>query len=289
MIPFLNVKRPKKFNWVIVPVPYEKTTSYLKGTKKAPEEILKASGFVELYDPITKKEAYKEIGIETDLDWNFKNVKLKDIEERVSFWLTKKKKICLLGGEHTITLPAIRAYKKFYRDFGILHLDAHSDLRYSYEGSKLSHACVFRRIFEENIKFLQIGIRAVSKGEAKFIEKNSIPVIFAHQFSFKKLEKYLSFLPKKIYISFDSDFLDPSQIPSLGTPEPGGFYFYEIVGIIKRVAREKEIIGLDLVEARPGKGLEYGIYTLSRLLYQILIFSGGMNVKNKRDRHKGNN
>ncbi len=289
MIPFLNVQRPKKFKWVILPVPFEKTTTFLKGTKRAPEEILKASGFVELYDPITKKEAYKKVGIETDLDWNFKNIKLEDIEKRVSFWLEKKKKICLLGGEHTITLPAIKAYKKFYGDFGILHLDAHSDLRYAYEGSKLSHACVFRRIFEENIKFLQVGIRAISKEEGKFIEKNSIPVIFAHQFSQRKLEEKLKLMPEKIYISFDADFLDPSEVPSLGTPEPGGFYFYETIDIIKRVAKKKEIIGLDLVEGRPCKGLEYGIYTLSRLLYQILIFSGGINVKNKGHSHKGNN
>jgi len=289
MKPFLAVKRPKKFKWVILPIPYEKTTSYLKGTSKAPEEILKATSYVECYDPITKKEAYKEIGIETDLDWKWKKLDLKEIEKRVFFWLEKNKKLCLLGGEHTITLPSIKAYKKFYKNFGILHLDAHSDLRNSYEGSIYSHACVMRRIWEEKIPFFSIGIRALSKEEADFIEKNSIPVIFAHNFNLKKFEKMLNLLPKKVYISFDCDFLDPKEVPCLGTPEPGGFDYYETLKIMDLVSRKKEIIGIDFVEATYKENLDYGIYTLARLLYELLIFSEGIYAKSKRNCFKINN
>ncbi|MEJ5166495.1 MAG: agmatinase [Thermoanaerobaculia bacterium] len=283
MIPFLNVERPGNFKWVIVPVPYEKTTSYIKGTSRAPEEILKATSYVELYDQITEREAYKEIGIETDLDWKYKKLDLNKIEERVSFWLGKRKKVLALGGEHTITLSCIRAYKKYYKNFGIVHFDAHSDLRDSYENSKYSHACVMRRIFEENIPFVSLGIRALSLEEADFIKRNKIGVIFAHDFSLKKLEKFLKDLPKKIYISFDCDFLDPKEVPALGTPEPGGFCYYETLKIIEVLSKQKEIIGMDFVEATPLKNLEYGIYTLARLLYQIIIFSEGIYAK-----HKGN-
>lgn len=275
MIPFLNVKRPKKFKWVIIPIPYEKTTSYIKGTSKAPQEILKATSYVELYDPITKDEPYKKIGIETDLDWKYKDLTLMKIEERVSFWLEKKKKICLLGGEHTITLPSIKAYKKFYKKFGVLHFDAHSDLRETYEGSKYSHACVMRRVWEEKVPFLSVGIRALSLQEARFIEKNKIPTIFAHNFNKKKFEESLNYLPEKVYISFDCDFMDPKEIPCLGTPEPGGFNYYETLDLIKVVSQKKEIIGFDFLEASPKKNFEYGIYALARLLYQIMIFSGG--------------
>ncbi len=289
MIPFLGVKRPKKFKWVIVPVPYEKTTTYLKGTSKAPEEILKATSFVELYDPITKKEAYKEIGIETDLDWHHKDLSLKEIEKRVFHWLERGKKILLLGGEHTITLPSIIAYKKFFKDFGILHLDAHSDLRYSYENSKFSHACVMRRVWEEKVPFLSVGIRSLSKEEAIFIEKKSIPVIFAHNFNLIKFEKMLNHLPKKIYISFDCDFLDPKEVPCLGTPEPLGFTYYETLKIIEITSKQKEIIGIDFVEAIYKENLEYGIYILARLLYEFLILSEGLSAKDKRDSNKINN
>lgn len=289
MIPFLNVKRPKKFKWVIMPVPYEKTTSYLKGTSRAPEEILNASAYVELYDPITEREQYKNIGIETDLDWKYNNLSLNEIEKRISFWLKKGKKICILGGEHTITLPSIRAYKNFYNKFGILHFDAHSDLRYSYENSKLSHACVMRRIWEEKIPFFSVGIRALSLEESKFIKKNKIKTIFAHNFNIEKFKKYLNFLPEKVYISFDCDFMDPKEVPCLGTPEPGGFDYYQTLNLIKIATLKKEIIGIDFVEANPKKNLEYGIYTLARLLYQILIFSGGNYASSKRDCFKINN
>lgn len=271
---FLNVKRPRKFKWVIIPVPFEETTTYIKGTSKAPKEILKATSYVELYDPITKKEPYKEIGIETDLDWKYKKLSLKEIEKRVLFWLEKEKKVCILGGEHTITLPSIKAYKNFFKEFGVLHFDAHSDLRNSYEGSKLNHACVMRRIWEEKIPFVSAGIRALSFEEAKFIEKNRIPTNFAHNFDLKKFKKNLDFLPNKIYISFDCDFLDPKEVPSLGTPEPGGFGYYDTLKLVKIVCQKKEIIGIDYVEGCPRKNLEYGIYTLARLLYEILSFSG---------------
>lgn len=274
MNPFLNVRRPKVFKWVIIPVPFEKTTTYIKGTSKAPKEILNATSYVELYDPLTKKEAYKEIGIETDLDWKYKNLSLKEIEKRVLFWLEKRKKICILGGEHTITLPSIKAYKNFYKEFGILHFDAHSDLRNYYEDSKLNHACTMRRIWEEKIPFVSLGIRALSLEEANFIDKNKIPVIFAHNFNIKKFKKNLDFLPNKIYISFDCDFLDPKEVPTLGTPEPGGFGYYDTLKLIEIVSQKKEIIGIDFVEGCPRKNLEYGIYTLARLLYEILIFSG---------------
>lgn len=274
MIPFLNVPRPKDFRWVIVPVPYEETTSYIKGTSRAPEEILKATSYVELYDPFMEKEAYKEIGIETDLDWRFKKLNLKKIEERVSFWLQKGKKVLSLGGEHTITLPCIKAYKKFYKNFGILHFDAHSDMRDTYEGSKFSHACIMRRVFEEKIPFVSLGVRALSMEEADFIKKNKIFVIFSHKFNIKKLKEFLNYLPEKIYISFDCDFLDPKEAPCLGTPEPGGFSYLETLKIMEFVSKKKEIIGIDFVEATPIKNLNYGIYNLSQLLYKIIIFSG---------------
>lgn len=281
MIPFLNVERPEDFKWVIVPVPYEKTTSYIKGTSKAPEEILKATSYVELYDQISEREAYKEIGIETDLEWKYKILDLKKIEERVFFWLGKRKKVMALGGEHTITLSCIRAYKKYYKNFGIIHFDAHSDLRDSYENSKYSHACVMRRIFEEKVPFISIGIRALSLEEAEFIEKNKIPVIYAHRFSLNKLEKFLKNFPEKVYISFDCDFLDPKEVPTLGTPEPGGFYYSETLNILEVISKKKDIIGIDFVEATPIKNLNYGIYTLARLLYQIIILSEGIYAPDK--------
>lgn len=280
MIPFLNVKRPRNFKWVIVPVPYEKTTTFIKGTSKAPEEILNATRYVELYDPKYKKEPYKEIGIETDLEWNKKEIALKDIEERVIFWLSKKKKVFLIGGEHTITLPSIKAYKKKFNEFGIVHLDAHSDLRYSYEKSKLNHACVFRRIFELNLPFLSAGVRALSKEEARFIEKKSIPVLFSHEFSLEKFKNLLKKLPNRIYVSFDCDFLDPKEVPSVGTPEPNGFSYGDLIKIIEIISQEKEVIGIDLVEACPRKGLEYSIYIIAQLIYDIFKVMNKFYAKN---------
>lgn len=254
---FLGQPDAEKARVAIIPIPFEQTTSWLKGTSFAPVEILKTSPYLEFFDEETKVQPHEEIGFFTYPVEEFPHCTekaLTKVESLVDDALNRGYLPILIGGEHTITLGAISALKRKYSDLKILHLDAHLDFREEYLGNKLSHATVFRRIHELGIPFLSLGIRAISKEEYEDALKMGIPVYYAHdlwrdfQRVLKEVERFLS--TGRVYISLDMDVLDPSLAPGVGTPEPGGLSWRELLQILEKGAKAN-VVGMDIVETRP--------------------------------------
>ncbi len=256
---------------VILPVPYEHTTSYLKGTARGPEAILKASYQIELFDEKLKQEIFR-IGIHTlpFMNINSHSEKLlKQIEDEVITHLSTNKLIVILGGEHTITIGALRGVKKFFPNIGIVQLDAHADLRVSYQGSPYSHACVMRKVLNYAPVF-QIGIRSLSKEEFLLIHEGKVFTLFAHEISPENLESFLTKIPEDIYLTIDMDSFDPAVVPGVGNPEPGGLNWEMADQILELISARSRIRAFDIVELRPIAGEVRSEVTAARLLYRLL-------------------
>lgn len=270
---------------VILPAPYEHTVSYGKGAAYGPEEILRASAFVEFYDDEFDRELCFETGIATLEPIKFNGMvnkeALKLIEEKVNLLLEKDKFVVTLGGEHTISSAPILSHFKKYPEMTLLHFDAHSDLRDSYEGSAYSHACVMARVCEffPADRIVQVGIRAQCIEEADFIKKKNIKTYYASSIRRKIFgdnwqKEIVKNLGDLIYISFDIDYFDPSVIPATGTPEPDGFFYSETLDIFREIiSARKRIIGFDVVELSKIDGLTHPSLTTARLVYKILNFA----------------
>ncbi len=279
---YSNLERSKI---VILPAPYEHTVSYGKGASFGPEEILKASAYVEFYDDEFDRELCFEKGLATLEPLVFNDLVNQDavnlIENNVSKLLEGNKFVVTLGGEHTISSAPIFAHFKKFPDMSILHFDAHSDLRDSYEGSKYSHASVMSRVCEffPHYRLVQVGIRAQCKEEAEFIKEKNIKTYYASSIR-KKLygqnwqKEIVNNLGNEIYISFDVDYFDPSIIPSTGTPEPDGFLYSETLDVFREIIKaKKKIIGFDVVELSKIDNLSHPSLTAARLIYKILNFA----------------
>lgn len=270
---------------VILSVPYEHTTSYGGGAAKGPLGILKASAFVEFYDDEFDRELCFEIGIATTKPIKFKKLVDKDaldlIKKKVTKLLNKGKFVVTTGGEHTISTAPIAAHFEKYPNMSILHFDAHSDLRESYMGNPYSHASFMKRVCEffPPDKVIQVGIRAQCIEESVFIKENKVNTFYAsairrglHGKEWQK--KVASLLGDEVYITFDVDYFDPSIMPSTGTPEPEGFLYSETLGIFREMLKQgKKIIGFDVVELAPVKGVNHPDLTASRLIYKLLNFA----------------
>ncbi|HPR63150.1 MAG TPA: agmatinase [Thermoanaerobaculia bacterium] len=257
------------FQWVILPVPFEATTSYLKGTARGPEAIIESSAQLEDFDTMAGREAIRDHGFYTDDTWEFSG-SLIEVGKRVEFWLEKGKKILALGGEHSITIPIVPAYKKYYPDLAVVHFDAHADLRDAYEGSSLSHACAMRRVLD-HVPIYSLGLRAYSQEEKDLILERSIPVLHAWEMDdTSRVIEFLDQVPPNVYISFDVDAVDPSEIPTTGTPQPGGISFRQSITALGHLFEHRNIVGADVVETRPIAGLEYGVFTVASLCHFML-------------------
>jgi agmatinase len=272
---------------VIVPIPYEHTVSYGKGAKDGPQAILKASHYVEFYDEETQREIFYEYGIAT-----LKPLELNKKREREALRLTYSvvkellglnKFIVCIGGEHTISQAIIKAYAEKYSDLSILHFDAHSDLRQEYLGNKYSHASVMARVCEilDPSRIVQVGIRAQCVEEAKIIREKKINTYYAYSIrqpeTFFKLRRWedevVGKLSQNVFVSFDVDAFDPSIMPATGTPEPNGLYWQEVMSCLKKVGLRKNIVGFDIVEFAPIKGLHSADITAARLISKILNYA----------------
>lgn len=272
---------------VILSAPYEQTVSYGGGTKLGPKAILKASHYVELYDEETEREIYKEEGIATLAPINFREKKdveaLKLIQEKVSELLSHGKFVVTIGGEHTISSAPIKAYIEKYPDLSVLQFDAHSDLRDEYQSNKYSHACVMMRVCEimDPKRITQVGIRAQCKEEAQFIKTAKVNSFYAHDIRNGKFTRFLKTwddfvvesLSDHVYITFDVDAFDPSIMPATGTPEPNGLYWNEVLQCIRKVSRKKKIVGFDVVELSPMKGVSHPDLMTAKLISKILNYA----------------
>lgn len=266
---------------VILSAPYEKTTSYGKGTAKGPKAILEASHYVEFFDEETEKQVCFDTGIaaiEPMIFGKLRGKKALDlIYKNVNEHIKNGKFVITLGGEHSISTAPIQAHFDNYSDLSILHFDAHSDLREDYEGSKYSHASFAARVAEFTTDITQVGIRAQCKEEFEFIKAKSINTFYAFQmrnerFNHILIEKILQTLKKNVYITFDVDYFDPSIMPSTGTPEPNGFYWDETLRLLKNVCAERNLVGFDVVELAPRKDYSFPDFMTAKLIYKLLNY-----------------
>jgi len=266
----------KEAKYLFLPIPYEKSTSFLKGTSKAPENIIKNSFSLELFDPYSKKEYKDEDFFTLDPIKFEKNLNTEDslllIQKKVKDILSENKHLIYLGGEHTITLPIVKAYKELFKNkFSLLYFDAHYDMRDLYEGNRFSHACVMRRVYEEGIRIIGIGIRVGSIEDYNFSQKKGIKIFKSGEFDRDSFLKGLNELEDLIYISVDYDYFDPSILPAVGTPEIDGGTIYEFRKILKILKESgKRVIGIDFVEFLPVKNMPQYSYIASSIIFEAI-------------------
>lgn len=258
---------------VVLPVPYDETSSWIKGSDKGPEALLDASVALEWYDIETQTQVYKK-GIFTALPITEKSspeLLCNAVQERVTTYLKDGKFPVTIGGNHTVSIGAIRAAASQYADLTILQMDAHSDLRPSYEGSQLNHACVMYQA-SQLCPITQVGIRSMCEEELGLFKEDRI--FYAHAIAGQTdwQQKALQTLSKNVYLTIDLDVFDPSVLPSTGTPEPGGLRYYEVLHFLRSVFAQYNVVGFDVVELCPNQNERASDFLAARLMYQLMTY-----------------
>ncbi len=261
--------------YVLVEVPYDGTSTFIKGADKGPEAIIAASDSLELYDYVYGIEAYTA-GIYTDsekLDFSTPDSMVETVYQRVSHFLNKNKMVGLLGGEHSVSLGAIRATSEKYNDLSVLQIDAHADLRDTYHDSPYNHACVMRRA-QDFAKVVQVGIRNVCAEEKhNIVDEN---VFYANKIVGQNnswMQQACDRLTQNVYLTIDLDGLDPSILPATGTPLPGGLGWYELMDFLALVFANKNVVGFDVVELCPQPDNVVSDVLAATLVYKIITMN----------------
>lgn len=258
---------------VVLPVPYDGTSTWIKGADKGPDAILEASANMELYDIETGSEVYTHgiATVEPVTEASSPEAMSAEVEKRIDSILRDGKFPVMLGGEHSVSIGAFRAFARHFERFSVLQLDAHSDMRNEYEGSSHNHACVMARA-KEVASVAQVGIRSSATEEMD----NIIPDRIFHAYRIRSMNPQMWMksvsekLEKDVYITIDLDVFDPSIMASTGTPEPDGMYYREVIEFLKYINEHHRIIGLDIVELCPNEVNKAPDFTASKLIYQIL-------------------
>ena len=259
---------------VILPVPYDSTSEWHGGSRQGPQSIIDASQYLELYDLELDREIYK-VGISTLPEVEPLLSSPQDMIDRVyqvvKGLIQKEKFVVLLGGDHSLSLGAVRAFKETFPRLSVLQLDAHADLRDEYLGTKYSQACVMRRIFEL-CPISQAGVRSLSWEEKKFLMQNKLTPFYMSDLAsnMTSINQIVDSLSEDVYVTIDVDVLDPSIMSAVGTPEPNGMPWQQVLDIIKSVALRKHIVGFDLMEFCPGEGPSSCAFLLAKLAYKLI-------------------
>tara|TARA_B110000908_G_scaffold162180_1_gene207329 strand:+ start:543 stop:1403 length:861 start_codon:yes stop_codon:yes gene_type:complete len=262
----------EKSKIVLLTVPYDGTSTWGKGADKGPEAFLDASEKMELYDIETKSEVYTE-GIFLDqMDNNFDtpDAMVTHVHGAVKKYILKNKFVSLFGGEHSVSIGAIRAFNESHQNLTVLQIDAHADLRESYGGTPFNHACAMHEA-RKNTNLVQVGIRSMDVSERKFMNLDN--VFFAHELADDYWpDAALERITENVYITFDLDAFDPSILPGTGTPEPGGLFWYETLSFLRRVFESKNVVGFDIVELCPNENDRVSPFTAAKLYYKMLSY-----------------
>lgn len=258
---------------VIVPVPFDKTSTYQKGSDKGPNALIEASRNLELYDIETDSEVYLK-GIYTDkpVIAHSSEEMLRMTYDRTKEWINTGKFVVTLGGEHSISYAAIKAHAEYYGELTVLQLDAHSDLQPAYENNPWSHASVMARVKEipQVSKIISVGIRSMASEEVPFVDQPR--TFFAHLLEENWIEEIIQELDSPFYITFDLDVFDSSIMPSTGTPEPGGINWNQAMKLLKHAAYAENLVGFDVVELCPNPHNVAPDYLAAKLIYKILSY-----------------
>ena len=279
MTTFLGLEEdPQRARVVILPAPYDGTTSYFPGTRFGPRRLLEASPYLEFYDEETQKEIYREVPFltlpEPELPVDPLEA-LRALERILAPHLERSLFPVTLGGEHTVSLAPLRLLRERFPELVVIQIDAHTDLRAQYQGSPYSHACVMRRVLEQGCQIFPVGIRALSREEALFIEEQELKVFWAREVlrnPAQVAEKILEQVGQKpLYVTIDLDGLDPSEVPGVGTPEPGGLRWYDLLDFLRVVARAN-VVGFDVVELLPLPHEHRSEFLAAKLVYKFLSY-----------------
>jgi agmatinase len=263
--------RYERASIAIMPIPYDGTSTWMKGSNRGPQALLDASANMELYDIETGSEVFRQgiVTLDPVLCPDNPEEMVSVVYKRASSILEKEKFIVGLGGEHTISVGLIQAAAEKFPDLSVLQLDAHADTRDKYEGSRYNHACVMSRI-AEICPYVQAGIRSMDSSELEKLNRNR--TFFAHEMlkDSNVIPRILKALTQNIYITIDLDVFDPSIMPSTGTPEPGGLDWYTLLNLIESVIREKNVVGIDVTELLPNSANKAPDFMAAKLVYRVL-------------------
>tara|TARA_R110002073_G_scaffold47719_4_gene128989 strand:+ start:29388 stop:30335 length:948 start_codon:yes stop_codon:yes gene_type:complete len=273
-----NYSKIEQSKIVLIPVPYDGTSTWQKGADKGPEAFLNASENMELYDIETDSEVYKEGVYLADAitENSSPEAMVNVVHQTTKQYINKNKFVTLFGGEHSVSIGTIRAFNECFDNLSVLHIDAHADLRKEYEGSSCNHACA---VYEANqtTNLVQVGIRSMDISEKRVM--NLDKVFFAHDMVVNEdwMEDVIDQLTNNVFITFDLDALDSSIMPSTGTPEPGGLFYYETLEFLKKVFEEKNVVGFDMVELCPNPTEKSSDFLAAKLYYKMLSYKFASN------------
>lgn len=264
---------------LILPVSYEGTVSYGTGTGSGAMAIVDASRNMELYEEETDTEPYK-VGIHTLPEFTPRETPEKmmsDLFDLSKDLVNKGKFVCMLGGEHSVSAPVIRAHNEKYENMSVLQIDAHADLRDTYDGTPHSHASIMARVVKDmRIPSVQVGIRSISVDEARSLKNDNLPtkIYWARDVAGRTdwIDEAIDSLTENVYLTIDIDGLDPSLVPTTGTPEPGGLGWYETLTLIRKLAEKKRVVGMDLVEYSYVESYDSPAFLCSKLVYKSLAY-----------------
>src|SRR5262249_11797863 len=267
---------------VILPVPLDRTTSYVAGTRNGPHEILVASSHMELWDEETQTDVHS-VGIFTLPEMEFPFASMDDVVReirRVTGEIVKRGKFpVVLGGEHSITPPIVAAVAASHPGLSVLQIDAHADLRDSFMGTPHNHACAMRRVLEY-ARCTQVGIRSLSPEEADVAA--TLPTEIFYDFNMREqpdwMDRVVDSLSETVYITIDVDGCDPAIMPATGTPEPGGLGWYEALALLRKVIEKRKVVGCDIVELSPMPGNVAPSFMCAKLVYKILSYRFGKEI-----------
>lgn len=258
---------------VLIPVPYDGTSTWQKGADKGPEAFLEASENMEMYDIETDSEVYKNgIYLGAPVTLNATPEAMVDaVHQETKKYIKKNKFVTIIGGEHSISVGTIRAFNEVYQNLTVLHIDAHADLRQSYEGSTCNHACALYEA-SQNTNLIQVGIRSMDEQEKSVMDFDK--TYFAHEMATDDswMDSAIDQMTDNVFITFDLDAFDPSILPSTGTPEPGGLFWYETLEFLKEVFKEKNVVGFDIVELCPNGNEKSSDFLAAKLYYKMLSY-----------------
>jgi agmatinase len=267
--------------FVVFPVPYDLMVTFLPGARFAPRAIIEVSEQLELYDEETDCEPYR-LGIHTlpslEITTHSAESMMHRIQRAAEQLVKPERTIIMLGGDHSITYPMVRAVmNRFGNDFGVLQLDAHADLRDTYEDSPYNHACVGRRILDLGLPLVAVGTRSMSVEERDFSRSaKNLTMFRMKEIRSEGLQKIIpavvAALPDNVYVTIDLDVFDPSIMPAVGTPEPGGLTWEEVNQVVREVIAAKHVIGVDVTELCPIAGLVAPEFIVARLIYRLCAY-----------------
>ena len=256
---------------VLIPIPYDGTSTWGKGADKGPDAFLAASENMELFDIETRTEVYRKgVYLAPPVTEDASPEKMvESVYKTTKNYLKQDKFVTLFGGEHSVSIGSIRAFNETFEDLTVVQIDAHADLRPSYDGSACNHACA---VYEasKTTNLIQVGIRSMDVEELDHMDENQ--VYFAHDLYEDWMDDAIGQMTPNVFITIDLDAFDPSILPSTGTPEPGGLFWYETLDFLRMIFKKKNVVGFDIVELAPNENEKSSDFLAAKLYYKMLSY-----------------